>query len=254
MILHYNKFGDGETIVILHGLFGMSDNWKTIARRLSDKYHIVTLDLRNHGRSGRDDEMTYRAMAEDVVETLVDPGISDFYLIGHSMGGKVAMKMADLYPERIKSLIILDILPIAYPPKHENVFKAIYKLKPKKTESRTSITNRLKELLNGDIVLANFLSKNLKRSKNGYSWKFNIEAIHAHYEEIGSKIVLQTPYEGKCLFIAGENSNYVDREGWIETLDDFPNAELVFIEEAGHWLHADKPDEIIEVLGNYIEP
>ncbi len=252
MILHHSTFGEGEAIVILHGLFGMSDNWKTMARLLSTDYQVVTMDLRNHGRSNRSETMTYASMAGDVVETLESLNLQDIHLIGHSMGGKVAMKFADHHPDVLNSLIVLDILPRAYPPKHKKVFKAIHNLHPKPDEGRAEILERLIAMLDGDLATSNFLSKNLKRTSDGYEWKFNISAIEKSYTEIGSQIKLVEPYEGRCLFIGGGDSNYIDRDGWVDTLDDFPNAELLFIEGAGHWLHAQKPEETLKAVDNFI--
>lgn len=246
MILFERHFGSGEPLVILHGLFGQSDNWTSIARKLGEHFTVYTLDLRNHGQSGHDNVMNYDVMADDLLETIEHFGIHKMHLIGHSMGGKVAMLFALRYQERLKKLIIADIGPRFYKPHHQKILHGLNQLDLDSLTSRADAENELSQLI-PDADTRQFLLKNLFRNnEGGFSWRFNLPVITTEINRIGEELpagISLIP----TLFYIGGRSTYILPSDYSDILTYFPNAQFRIMENAGHWLHAENPDEFIRI-------
>ncbi|WP_130802870.1 alpha/beta fold hydrolase [Acinetobacter ihumii] len=237
-----------KPVVLLHGLFGSLSNLGVIARALSTNHKIIQMDLRNHGLSPHSDEMNYEIMAQDVVDTLDELGIDQFSLIGHSMGGKVSMKIAGLYPNRVDKLIILDVSPVAYQGhRHRDILDAINAVRAEPHElSRKQATEIMKKYIPQDGVIM-FLLK----SFNQGHWLFNVDALEKQYPNLTGWNDIQA-WNKPCLFIQGAKSEYIQPEYEQVIRDQFPNAEIKTIEGVGHWLHAEKPEEVVGLIQTFL--
>ncbi|WP_194851400.1 alpha/beta fold hydrolase [Nonlabens antarcticus] len=254
MILHSLILGEGKPFVILHGFLGMADNWKTLGTQWSEMgFEVHLLDQRNHGRSFQTDGFDYNDMAQDVKNYCDEKGLENIILLGHSMGGKVAMRCAVLYSGLIDKLIIADIAPKAYPPHHSDIIHALQSIDLTQIDSRSDADEQLSKGIK-DVGTRQFLLKSLHRkSKNEYRWRFNLPALAMAYSDVGTHDPIDTPISIPTLFIRGGNSGYIldsDRPG-IEYA--FAKAELQTIPNAGHWLHAEKPEEFNKLVKNFIE-
>jgi esterase len=252
MILAHREYGNtGPIIIILHGLFGQNDNWTTIARKLSNSTHIFTLDLRNHGMSEHSDDFNYKVMAEDVIETMDSLKIEECHILGHSMGGKVAMVCGQIAPSRFQSLIIADIGPKYYSPHHQEIIKGLKSLNLETLSSRSEADEALKTYI-PDFGTRQFLLKNLSRKEDNYfEWRFNLDSIAKNIEEIGSELenkIVKLP----SLFYKGGKSRYILEEDKPAILKLFPNAVFKTMEGAGHWMHAENPEEMVITILNWI--
>jgi esterase len=252
MKLFSRKYGAGFPVIILHGLFGSSDNWITIAKKLAHTYTIYLLDQRNHGRSPHHAVMTYDSMSEDLYEFLVDHRIKYTHLIGHSMGGKTAMHFAAEYPHRVASLTVLDISPKAYPVSHEQMIDTLRAINPAEIHSRKEADSLLAQTITRRD-LRQFLLKNLQWHETGhFSWRLNLPVIEAYSKEIASHVLPDKKYEGSVLFIRGEKSDYI-LPGDISTITYyFPRSVVQTIEDASHWLHAEKPEEVYTAISSFL--
>lgn len=251
MDLNFKSFGQGDPVIILHGLFGNLDNWQTFAKQLSEHFLVYIVDLRNHGRSPHAEEMNYRAAAEDLREFMESQWIYEASIIGHSMGGKTAMQFAFDYPDMLNRLTVVDIAPKAYRGGHETIFQAMLDLEPTQLESRTEAEEKLARTIT-DPSIRLFLLKNLSRNKDGgYDWKMNLPVLHRDYPHILSAVKGE-PFTGPSLFIRGERSDYIQDADWplIQTL--FPQAELATVPGAGHWVHAEAPKILLEEVSRFL--
>ena len=250
--LNYKTYGQGPAILILHGLFGSLDNWVSFARKLQDSYSIFLIDQRNHGKSPHLDEWNYKVMAEDLEGFMDQQGIYQASILGHSMGGKTAMQFALNQPARVEKLVVADIAPKAYPPHHERILNAIIKLDLASLESRKE-AERLLEKTIDDYAVRQFLLKSLRRKdQDGFEWKFNLPVIYEKYQEVLKAISANDVYDGETLFIAGGKSHYISTEDQKHIQGLFPQASFQTLADAGHWLHADSPDEMIKVVDNFL--
>jgi esterase len=258
MDLNFKEFGTGEPLVILHGLFGTLDNWQTIARQLAEDFTVYIVDLPNHGRSPHTKgEFDYSEMSDAVAEFLTKNWIHETRLIGHSMGGKLAMQLALNQPDLIKKLAVIDIAPKKYSGGHGNIFKALFALDlntlSDRKEAEQFLTEHLPEEGAGTIQ---FLLKNLsRRAENeggGFEWKMNLDVLWANYPRILDKLEGDTPFRKSTLFIRGGNSNYIKDSDFDVISKLFPNSAIQTIEEAGHWVHAEKPKELLEALKKFM--
>ncbi|MEL7162770.1 MAG: alpha/beta fold hydrolase [Bacteroidota bacterium] len=252
-MLHHKTFGEGPALVILHGLFGMLDNWQTLARKWADRHRVVLLDLRNHGRSPHEPEMDYSLMARDVAETLEALEVDVCDLLGHSMGGKVAMQLALDYPELVRKLIVVDIAPRRYAPGHTTIFAALEALDPATVTDRKEAAAQMTDYVS-DPGIQLFLLKNLtRRLEGGFRWRMNLPVIAAHYDKlIGPVGNLGDSFPGPTLFIRGGNSGYVKDEDldFIRAL--FPAADLITVVGAGHWVHAERPKQLMDTVNEFL--
>jgi pimeloyl-ACP methyl ester carboxylesterase len=237
---------------LLHGLFGSSDNWHSIAARLEQSFHVFALDHRNHGRSPHSPEMDYPVMAADVDRFLAAQQIESALVIGHSMGGKTAMQLALHFPQRVQKLVVADMAPRAYAPAHDKIFAALLALDLPQYQTR----GQIEEALAPDIpnpVLRRFLLKNLGRGDAGQLfWKINLRDLARNYWHLREPVAGNVPYPGPALFIRGGKSKYLLPEDEPLIRQWFPAAQIQTIPEAGHWVHADQPAEFLRLVLNFL--
>lgn len=251
--LHFNDIGRGNPVVILHGLFGSSRNWQGIAKELASEFRVITVDLRNHGQSGYAESMTYPEMAEDVYHLMSRLSLEPPSLIGHSMGGKVAMMIALEYQKHIKNLIVLDIAPVSYGHRYGKIFAAMNSLQPGQITSRNEAENIMNRTIE-DLSLTRFLLQNLTRSGPGFQWRINIQSIEDNIEFINT---FPENIDGlKCgkpvLFLGGKDSNFIQLQFNESILDLFPAAEIELIENAGHMLHIEHAVTVIAKIRSFL--
>jgi len=252
MQLNHKIFGQGDPLIILHGLFGMLDNWQTLAKKFAENYTVILVDLRNHGKSPHVDDIDYPLMAADVNQFLEDNWIYEAHILGHSMGGKVAMQFAMDYPEIMRKLVVVDMGIKKYPSGHGEIFDAMLSLDILNIGSRSAAQEHLMSKID-NLGVVQFLMKNLARDKEtgGFRWKMNLKALHEHYEKILSPIE-GTEFDGEALFLRGGASRYVLDEDWNSIQELFPNSKLATIDDAGHWVHAVAPKELFEIVSEFL--
>lgn len=241
-----------QPIVILHGLFGSSDNWLTQAKIYADEYKVFTVDLRNHGQSPHDDAFDYQSMVNDLEEFFADHHLDDVTLIGHSMGGKAAMNFALAHPDRVGRLIIVDISPRYYDLEHYTIVDGLNAVKLTALTSRNDADNALSTYVPEPDV-RQFLLKNLQRkAEGGFSWKINLPIISEKLSNIGVDLVVEGTFEKPTLFIRGARSKYVRDSDWTHIQEVFPESTLETM-ETGHWVQAEKPQEFVAITRRWIE-
>ncbi len=243
MKLYANVIGEGEPMLILHGLFGMSDNWKTLGKRFSaEGYQVHLVDLRNHGRSPHAEAFSYEIMADDVKKYCIENKLKNIVLIGHSMGGKTAMYLAVRCPELLKDLVVVDIAPKAYPPHHQAILDGLTMLYETTLTSRREADEKLKTYIE-DWGVRQFLLKNLYwKEKGKLALRMNFPVLKQKYEEVGKAIAETETFSGPTLFIKGQNSGYILDSDRDLLKQHFPKSQLLTIKEADHWVHAEKPE------------
>lgn len=254
MKLNFKTFGEGEPIVFLHGLFGMLDNWNSFGKKVADAGNMVFLvDQRDHGRSPHTQDFSYELLAEDMYQFLTDQWLHRSVIVGHSMGGKVAMKFADMYPDMVEKLVVIDIAPRKYKGGHEHIFKALRGIDPGTYDDRQAIQDALAEDIHEPAVL-HFLMKNISRKKEGgFEYKMNLPLLYDNYGKLMDELDLEHENQMPALFISGGQSNYVRAEDHAYILAHFPMAGFDVIPEAGHWVHADQPDQLFNKLMQFIQ-
>uniref|UniRef100_UPI00404ACCC3 alpha/beta fold hydrolase n=1 Tax=Flavobacterium sp. TaxID=239 RepID=UPI00404ACCC3 len=253
-MLYSNIEGEGRPFLILHGFLGMSDNWKTLGSHFATLgFEVHLLDLRNHGRSLQSPEFSYDLMVADILEYCQLNNLDSIILLGHSMGGKVAMQFACDYPEFIDKLIIADIGTKYYPPHHQSILEGLnavdFSIKP----SRSDIDETLAKYVS-DFGTRQFLLKNLYwKEKGQLDFRFNIQYLSKNSNEIGKELPIEKKFLKETLFLRGENSNYILDKDLEELQLHFPNLILKTVAKSGHWLHAENPkqfaDYVIKFLG-----
>lgn len=245
--LHYRHCGRGPAVLILHGLFGSSRNWQSVARRLAPGHSVHAVDLRNHGDSPHTGEMSYEAMARDVVALMDRLALIHATVIGHSMGGKAAMWLALDQPGRVSRLIAVDIAPVAYSDRFSGYIEAMRGLPLADLQSRTDADRRLQAAV-PDTALRQFLLHNLAHQNGRYFWHVNLESIRRHLDAIVGFPDVNGAYRGPAHFIRGEHSDSVTpaHHGIIRRL--FPAASIVTVPRAGHWPHAEQPEAFLSAL------
>lgn len=240
--LNFQIQGQGKPIIVLHGLFGSLSNVNAISNLLSKNHTVYQLDLRNHGLSPWTDEMNYSLMAEDIRAFMMSQAIENAVIVGHSMGGKVAMTLAQLYPEKVSQLFVLDIAPITYSKeRHNEIFSALNGLYKEDLADRMLVTETLKKKLPAETV--QFLIKYLKNGQ----WQFNVNALFRHYDEI-CQWRYHAVYMGKTVFIKGEQSDYIGSNANQSILTQFPRSSIITVKNTGHYLHVEKPDIVSNII------
>jgi len=252
MLLHYKLFGQGKPLLILHGFLGSLDNWQSIAKELVATYQVYILDIRNHGKSFHHDRHDYASMVEDVHYFINHFGLSEVSLIGHSMGGKIAMSFALKYPHLVSHLIVVDIAPKVYEPGHEDILLALSKVNPKELKSRQEAVDIIAAYIK-DPSVVQFLLKNLDRLGDGtFGWKMNLPVLIDKYKEM-----LAFPsnglFDGPTLFLKGAKSDYILPSDEDNIFSLFPNANIVSIKNSGHWVHAENPVDFIAETSNFLK-
>ena len=258
MQLYFKELGQadgtpGTPLIMLHGLFGSSDNWLNVAPRLGGKCYA--LDLRNHGHSPHSEEMDYALMAGDVAEFLDAQKLDVVNVLGHSMGGKVAMQFALTHPGRVRKLVIVDMAVRAYSPEHRPIFEALLALDLKPLHSRREIEDALAPGI-PDLTLRRFLLKNLAHESEdarAFKWRIPLPAIFANYPKLCAPIAPQAPFFGSALFLHGGLSPYVSEADVPRIRELFPQAVIETIPQARHWVHADAPDDFVRHVSEFLK-
>lgn len=263
MDLNYRKVGAGKPIIIIHGLYGSSDNWLTIARKLGETHSVYSVDLRNHGNSPHDEEMTLRAMAGDIVEFVGRHKLDGASIIAHSLGGKVAMLAALELKERLEKLVIVDIAPLNYETYseserirrfHSSMIETLSNSDLTRFERREEIAQFWNERIK-DINTCQFLLKGIEKDGNHYRWKINIEAIKRNIREMLNGIPLdfaERRISTPTLFIKGENSPYLPESAFGLIRQVFENVKIETFYGTTHWLHYEEPGRFLERVGEWL--
>ncbi len=253
MILHSQILGSGTPFVILHGFLGMGDNWKTLGNRWAEAgYEVHLVDQRNHGRSFHSGEFSYEVMAEDLKRYCGEHGLSRIILLGHSMGGKVAMYFSVTYAPMVSKLIVADIGPKAYPQHHQDILKALSSLDFSKIQTRGDAEDTLSKYIK-DTGTRLFLLKNLyRKNKNEFGLRINLPVLAENIGEVGVALPENTSFQGDVLFLSGEKSGYIEPGDEILIRRHFPHAVIKQVSNAGHWLHADNPEEFFERCESFL--
>lgn len=247
MKLHYRELGEGKPLIILHGLFGFSDNWQSHAKKLADYYHVFLIDLRNHGHSPWSDEFSYELMAKDVLEFISDYELEDVILVGHSMGGKVAMRLAQLNEDVLEKLVVVDMGIKQYPMHHEHIIAGIRSVDIDHISARREAETQLDKYIDS-YGIKQFLLKNIYwKEKGKLAWRMNIDVLEREMPEI-LKALPEGQVQVPTLFMRGELSNYLLDEDMPKIEEQFIDVEFVTISGAGHWLHAEAPEEFLNEL------
>ncbi|MCX6232068.1 MAG: alpha/beta fold hydrolase [Bacteroidetes bacterium] len=254
MELFFRTFGNGQPFIILHGLYGMSDNWVTHAKKLAEKYKVIIPDMRNHGFSAQSKIFNYDAMADDIGELIATQHLDNPIILGHSMGGKVAMRFVTDNPTHVAKLIVVDMSMREYKLKdfHIQLMYAMMDINFSQIKSRKEVEDILgKTIVDQRILL--FIMKNLYRKENeNFSWKLNLPVIFDNLEAILEEIKCNQIYHNPALFIRGENSDYISDADFIKIKHYFPDANLKTVPDAGHWVQADQPAIFMNILQEFL--
>jgi len=253
MNLNYKKLGDGEPLIILHGLFGSLDNWITLAKKISENYQVFIIDARNHGQSPHSDIFNYEVMADDLNEFILLHNIDNPTVLGHSMGGKTAMQFAMNYPHQLAKLIVADIAPKDYPVHHQQIIEGLFSLGFEKIKTRKEADAQLSKYIS-DFSVRQFLLKNLYWvEKDKLAWRFNLKAINDNIEMIGKKLENIIPFNKPTLFLIGEKSNYILESDYPQIKEIFPQAVIKTINNSGHWVHAENPNQFLNFIQDFLD-
>lgn len=252
MQLNYLESGQGEqSVLLLHGLFGSASNLTRLANALEPDFRVFRVDLRNHGESFHFDTMSLQEMADDVRRLLDFLGIERTALVGHSLGGKVGMQFALSWPQRVTGLVVADIAPVAYKPHHNATLAALCSIDLRALKSRSEADTALAEA-EEELAVRQFLLKNLTRDSNGgWRWKLNLAAIDEAYDDL-RQAPTGEPFTGATLFIKGELSAYIQDKHRSVIHRLFPASEVAVINDAGHWLHAEKPEAFNSLVSEFL--
>jgi esterase len=253
MLLNYSQTGSGPHVILIHGLFGSLDNLNIIAKALSEHFTVTNIDLRNHGQSFHDNAMDYPMMAADVLSLMDEINIEKAHLVGHSMGGKVAMQLAIDVQARIERLVVLDIAPVDYHARHDDIIKGLKTVAQNKVTSRSEADKLLAAFID-ELGVRQFLLKSLVKGETGtLSWRFNLPVICDSYSKIISNINASHSCLCDTLFVKGNDSDYILPEHRDAIMARFPNAKAKVIHGAGHWLHAQKPESVNRTILDFLQ-
>lgn len=251
--LAFDEFGDNSnpTLIILHGFFASSRNWRQMAKKFSDDFHVYVLDIRNHGLSPHDVEMDYPVMAEDLNSFMDEHDIATTNLLGHSMGGKVAMWFALNYPQRIQNLVVADISPVRYEHNFDKTINALKQLPLDKIANRRQADDFLSDEI-AEFSYRQFLLQNLQLQDGRYSWRVNLDIFHQTADNIVGFPDLDSvaKFNKTAFFIMGGVSVYTNKEAIYRA---FPDARITVLEKSNHWLHVDNPDGFYNSVNNFLQ-
>ena len=253
MILYSNVLGEGKPFVILHGFLGMGDNWKTLGQQFSEQgYEVHLVDQRNHGRSFHDENFSYEDMVVDLKNYLIDKNLHDIVLLGHSMGGKTAMLFATQYPDMVSKLLVADISPRYYPVHHDAILNGLSSLDFSELKSRGAADKQLAQYVS-DYGTRQFLLKNLYwKEKGQLALRMNLDVLKEYVSEVGESLPVHAIFEGKTLFLRGDKSEYIGHQDEAVINNHFPNSQIVTIANAGHWLHAENPEDLYNAVMKFL--
>ncbi|MBU2097464.1 MAG: alpha/beta fold hydrolase [Gammaproteobacteria bacterium] len=256
MKLNFKQYSSvGEPLLILHGLFGSLQNWAWHCKKFADYFAVIALDMRNHGASPHDDSMDYPLMAKDVLEFMDDHDIASAHVLGHSMGGKVAMQLALIAPERIKRLVIADVAPVQYGGErgeHDEIFEGLCAIDLAALGSRADADTQLAAHVSDEVVRQFLLSNLVRGDSGGFRWRINLPVLKACYPKLREAPVADKPYTGDVLFLRGDLSDYILPSHRDEVLRHFPKAKVKTITQTGHWLHAEKPETFNRLVTDFL--
>ena len=251
MELNFRQYGSGQPLVILHGLFGSSDNWQTLGKQLAEDYEVFLVDQRNHGKSGHSEDFSYELMADDLYEFFRSNHIYDAILVGHSMGGKTSMLFAQNNPDLLEKLVVVDIGIKQYPMHHGPILAGLNAVNPRTLGGRSEAEEIISKHIE-DVGVRQFLLKNLYWAEKGVlDWRFNLPVLEREMENILTKLPLDD-IKVPTLFLRGELSNYILEEDYDSIKQVFSNGEIETIKGVGHWIHAEAPQEFKQKLLDFI--
>jgi esterase len=251
MKLFFRLSGQGSPLIILHGLFGSSDNWYTLAKTFSLSHTVYLIDQRNHGQSPHSDDFGYELLVEDLYEFVQDHNLPKVDIIGHSMGGKTSMNFAVRYPDLVGKLIVVDIAPKLYVMRHDSILKGMKALALETLHSRSEAESLLTPYV-PDMAERQFIMKNLERTASGgFSWKVNLKSLDEHMEDLGKGMVYKGTFTGPSLFVRGARSGYYKPGDEALIKEIFPAARFEEL-ETGHWVQAEKPTEFADLALSFL--
>lgn len=252
MKLAFKKLGSGEPLIILHGLFGSSDNWQTLGRQFAENFTVYLVDQRNHGHSPHSEDFSYDFMADDLAELFSDENIEKASIIGHSMGGKTAMRFAQLYAEKVERLIIVDMGIKSYTSDHDDILAAFHALDLPNLESRKDAEEEMEKRI-PNFTVRQFLLKNLyRKTKTEFAWRVNFPVLEKKMDEILSPLPGDV-FEKSTLFIYGEKSDYINEDDFDAIRSVFPKAEFTAL-PTGHWIHAEDSEGFYKIVMKTVTP
>jgi esterase len=251
--LHFEAYGQGKPLIILHGLLGSMDNFRSVSLTLSAHFKVFGLDLRNHGRSPHSPDMDYSLMAQDVQSFIERQSIREICVLGHSMGGKVAMQLALLYPESVSKLIVADIAPHSYPPRHRKILEGMVSLDLGHFQSRKEIEAALAPAV-PNLATRQFLLKNAVRDSSGpFHWRIGLQEIIRNYPRLTQAITSGRSFDKQALFIRGQSSDYLLEDDMVSIRTLFPRARLTTIPGAGHLVHTENLAAFLNAIQDFLQ-
>jgi len=236
----------------LHGLFGSLDNWRGLAKQLAQNTHVITVDLRNHGRSPHSPQQNYQLMVDDLIELFDDLNIDTADVIGHSIGGKVAMAFSQQYLQRINKLLVVDMAPRQYQDQHSTIFTALLALDLTRYSKRSEVDNALEKMIS-DKSVRQFLLMNLAINDGQIRWRINLQALENNYPQLLEPVCQNDEINVQSCFIRGGRSSYIGTDDETKINTTFPNSEICTIERAGHWVHAEAPQEFLTKVTQFFD-
>ena len=258
MSLHTTVLGDspghGSTVAFCHGLFGQGKNWTQVAKALSSEHRVLLLDMPNHGRSPWTEKFDYVELADMVAAQLEPEG--PVALVGHSMGGKIAMCLALRHPEQVERLAVVDVAPVAYPSGREFVgyIETMRSMDLSAVERRDQAEEALRDAVPNRVVRS-FLLQNLRRTDDGWHWQLNLDLLGEHMDDLTGwpgEALGDASYDGPVLWVGGARSDYISDEHAVEMDRRFPRNRRVLVKDAGHWVHSEQPEVFLEVLRRFL--
>ncbi|ALS98641.1 alpha/beta fold hydrolase [Lacimicrobium alkaliphilum] len=251
MSLNYQTTGEGEAVILLHGLFGSLENLNSIKRALETDYQVVSVDLPDHGDSPHSQHFSYQQYADSVLTLMDELKLDKAIVLGHSMGGKVAMTLALQHPDRVSKLIVADIAPVTYPDRHSGIIEALKSVDLSGLQNRTEADKQLAKNID-EQGIRQFLLKGLQKSDAGWGWRFNLSLLENDYADITDWPDTSKSYQGPVLFIKGGRSDYLQAEHKPRIARLFPHSQGHIIQDVGHWLHAEKPQQFNQVVADFL--
>jgi len=252
-ILYSKIIGEGTPLIILHGYFGMSDNWKSLGNRFSENFQTHIIDQRNHGRSFHSTNFSYEYLVEDLVNYVEHHNLKNIIVLGHSMGGKTAMLFAVKYPTLVAKLIIVDIAPKYYQPHHYDILKALNSVDFSIQNTRKLVDEKISELIFDPVTRAFLLKNVFWKEKGVLGYRFNLQALTKNNEEVGKALPSFTFFHNKTLFLAGGDSHYIKKKDIPLIKKHFSDVSIQTIPNVGHWLHAESPKIFYELVMNFLK-
>lgn len=252
MELNFKRYGQGDPLIIIHGLFGSLDNWQTLGKKFAEDFDTILVDQRNHGHSPHSDDFDYDHMATDLIRLIEEQNLENAYIIGHSMGGKTVMRAAQMRPDLIDRMIVVDIGPKGYPMHHGPILDGLHAINFDEVRSRKQANDVISTFIEDDGV-KQFLLKNLYWKEKGLlDWRINLPVITKNME----KIIGQLPADEvdiPTLFIRGEKSNYIIEDDYTDIFMQFPDSDIETIYNAGHWIHAENPFDFYNLVFDFLK-